>query len=207
MGIKIDIETNSADLIDKITSLVSKQLPFVTAKTLTGLAYDVRDEESKKIDQLFDVKTRWTNRSIKAVRAEKSHYPRSFSVVGIRDKVLAKNITGGTLDSSGGAFGVPGKETRDILNPGKRTLGPPRFPGRILKKKVFGNKPFIIKTRAGKEAIAVRETKRRKPIQILYTFKKSIKFQKRWSFLENAKRIVQQNYAKKFNRNLTLALR
>lgn len=214
----INVNSNAQDLADKLTAIAGNQMAFVMSKTLTGLANDVRTEETKGLERYFEVRTRWTKRSIKTIRAEKRDYPNSFSIVGVRDKILAKNITGGVRDDSGA---VPGNKARSILNPGKKTLGPKYFPGRIVKntrrrKSKNGSdakpKPFKFKSTkgktAGKEVIAIRRSKKRLPLDLLYVLgNDDINIRKTWPFVDNAKRIVNKNYAKKFRRNLSQALR
>lgn len=210
MGITVRIEENSVDVINRLSAMSTNQLPFVMAKTLTGLAFDVRDIETQGLKRYFKQRTKWTNRSIKVVRAEKRDYPDQSAIVGVRDKVLALNITGGTKE---GPQGIPGPDARKVLNPAKETLGPPRFPGRVIGKKVkkFGNKAFVFTSKkgrtVGKTVVAVRRTKQRTPIDTLYTLTDKVQLKKKWPMVENARKIVKERYSDKLRRNLISALR
>lgn len=224
----VNVETNAEELSQKLSAIISNQMPYVMAKTLTALAFDVRDIESRGLDRYFEIRTAWTRKSLKVVRAEKNDYPNSEAIVGVRDKVLAKNITGGERE---GSSAIPGFNTRSLLNPGLKTLGPRFFPGRLIqtgdktekgtRRKAsskfksatkYGNAPFMFTSKrgssAGEKVIAVRRSKKRLPIDILYVLtNKQPKLDKSWPFVENAQSIVNKNYAAKFTKNLTEALR
>lgn len=204
----ITIQTSAPELTDKISALISKQMPFVTALTLTGLAFDVRDEETKGLERYFKIRTNWTKKTLKVIKAKKNDYPEAFSIVGVRDKIMALNITGGTRENESGLLAVPDNESRKLLNPGIETLGPPKFPKRIInsKKTYYGNRPFYLKTKNNQEFIAVRTTKKRTPLDFIYKFKQRVKIDEKWPFIENARKIVKENYSEKFKRNLERAL-
>jgi hypothetical protein len=204
----VTIQTNATELIDKLGAIASKQMPFVMAQTLSGLAFDVRDIETAGLDRYFKIRTNWSKRSLKAVRAEKRDYPDQSSIVGIRDKIMALNVTGGSRTSDSGTVAAPGSETRKLLNPGKETLNAPRFPNRVLssKKTFYGNRPFLLQTKSNKKFVAVRTSKERKPLEILYTLKDNVQIDQNWPFVDNAREIVRSNYAEKFSKNLSKAL-
>ena len=204
----INIETSAPELSDKIAALISKQMPFVTAVTLSGLAFDVRDMETRGLDRYFKIRTNWTKRTLKAIRAEKSDYPKCESIVGVRDPIMALNITGGQRTSDSGKVAAPASNTRKLLNPGRETLPPTKFPNRILSKNTYyGNRPFVLKTRSNNYFVAVRTTKKKNPLEVLYTIKDSVKIEKNWPFVDNAREIVSNNYSEKFKINLEKALR
>lgn len=205
----INIETSAPELSDKIAALISKQMPFVTAVTLSGLAFDVRDMETRGLDRYFKIRTNWTKRTLKAIRAEKSDYPKCESIVGVRDPIMALNITGGQRTSDSGSVAAPAGNTRKLLNPGRETLGPTKFPNRVLtsKKTYYGNRPFVLNTRSNKQFVAVRTTNKKNPLEILYTLKESVKIDNNWPFVDNAREIVRNNYSEKFKINLEKALR
>jgi hypothetical protein len=204
----VTIQTNATELIDKLAAIASKQMPFVMAQTLSGLAWDVRDGETSELDRYFKTRTTWTKKSLKVIRAEKRDYPDQSAIVGVRDEILALNITGGQRTSDSGTVAAPGSDTRKLLNPGKETLNAPRFPNKVInsKKTYYGNRPFFLQGKGNKNFIAVRITTKRKPLEILYTLKKSVQVDQNWPFVDNAREIVRSNYAEKFSKNLSKAL-
>jgi len=218
----IKITTNADSLVSMFNGLITKQLPFAMAKTLTGLAFDVRDEETAKLDRYFKVRTKWTKKTLKAIAARKGDFPHQFSIIGVRDKIMALNVTGG--EREGGA--LPGAKARDILNPGSKTLGPAYFPGKLIQvgdttdkgkrgKRIKGagkRKAFVFKSTkgatAGLDVIGVRRTDKRTPIDILYIFNKNpIHVKQHWPLVDNTRKIVSRNYADKLRKNIDYALR
>lgn len=203
----ISITTNAADVSDKLSAFISNQLAFITAKTLTDVAHEVRKEETAKLGQYFKIRTSWSKRTLKVVRAEKRDFPNAYSILGVRDKVMALNVTGGQRKpESGGSMGVPNEKSRSFLNPANKTLGPARRAGRIANKKYGGNKPFII-SKNGKERMVIRTTKKQYPILTLYKFKDTVKIDENWPLISNTSILVKSIYAKRFRDNLNKALR
>ena len=204
--VTIKISTNSKKLENKFFALITKQYPFALAKTLTGLAYDVRQDAINKSDKYFDIKTTFfKNRGVRIKKANKRDIE-MYSEVGVTTDILAKNITGGTQS---GNETVPGRFGRKILNPSKRVLNAPRWAGKILRKKrpIAGNKnkAFVIK-RGTQKIIAIRKTKDRYPLDILYKTRSKIKFKKRYPFELNARILVNRTYIKKLNANIRQAI-
>lgn len=228
--IAIKVTSNVNDLLLKLGAFATKQLPFVLAKTFTGLAYDVRDATKKSLPQHFKIRTPWTNNSIKVVPATKQQYPHTVAIVGVRDKILAKNITGGQRD---GNSAVPGARAREILNPTNKTLGPRFFPGKILQsinpgdatdkgkrtmvrrklqsRSKYKNKPFVFTSTkgpsAGEQVIAVRRSVKRLPIDILYVLgNRPVQIKERWPFVDIARAVVKQNYSYQLAKNMDQAM-
>lgn len=206
----IRVRDNSRQLIDKLAAFASGQLPFAMAQTLSQVAYEVRDQEKNNLDRYFKLRTRWSRNSIKVVRAEKKDFPAQKAIVGIRDKVLALNITGGTRkNESGGNVAIPSASGRSVLNPGKETLGPARFPGKVIRqrRKYGGSRPFLMKSKSGDEVVAIRTGQKRTPLTVLYRFKKSANVKKKWPFVRNAQIIVRREYKKKLSYNISKAIK
>lgn len=203
----IRITTNAAELSDQLSAVISKQLAFVTAKSLTDIAHEVRKEETDKLPQYFNIRTNWSKRTLKVIRAEKRDFPNAYAILGVRDKVMALNVTGGQRKpESGGSMGVPNEESRSFLNPSNKTLGPAKRAGRIANKKFGGNKPFII-SKPGKERMVIRTGKKQYPLLTLYEFKRDVKINETWPLINNTSSIVKSIYAKRFSENLNKALR
>lgn len=202
---KIELDTSG---VDKLTAVISGQYPFVLAQTLSGLAYDLRDQEKGKLGKYFNLRTKWSMSSMQVVRADKKMQPIEAQL-GIRDEILALSATGGTRKPEKGSnVAVPGKEARKILNPGAETLGPKYFPSKITKKKKYGAFTFVAKKgkSAGKTVIAQRTTDKRTPLRILYTFQPSVQIKKQWPLVEHSQSLVASTYAEKFQKNLQKAL-
>jgi hypothetical protein len=214
MSVSIKISTNALDLRSKLIALATKQYPFALAKTLTNLAKDIQAQEKQHIPQIFEVRTKWSLNTIKVIPARKQDFPAPYAILGVRDKVMALNITGGTDSSSN--LSIPGsKSVRAKLNPSNKTLGPAYFPSRLLGKggkpkklkNYGGNRAFMMNIKkTGQRAVAVRTSDDRLPLEILYLFTKSKKTPRRWNLYERSKRYVNRNYRSLLAKNVNEAI-
>lgn len=180
--IEITISTNAIDAKHWADMLSRTQLPYAMSVAVNSLAFDVRDDEQGKLDKYFEIRTPWLKKkgAMPVVRSNKKQMPDIHAILGVKDKVAALAILGGTKKAKSGAMAVPmsnagdGASTREILNPGTQTLGPKTWPTRLLKtavkKKrtvnrtgsVLLNKdpaPFVMETKSGKKFVAKRKAK------------------------------------------------
>ena len=67
-------------------------------------------------------------------------------------------------------------------------------------------KPFLITTRSGHHALAVRDTKKRKPLTFLYHFDRKVKIRPRWDFIKTVEGVVVHTIDKEFEKSLKKAL-
>lgn len=219
MDSSITIKTNAIEAKHFFDMLSRDQLPFGISKAINGLAYDVRDKEQGKIGEYFDVRTPWLLKkgAMPVVPSKKAQFPDIHAILGVRDNVAALAATGGEKKAKGGDMGVPfsntgsGISTRQELNPGSLTLGPSKWPSRIVKKGKGGKrkrrrngsgmvllnndpKPFIMKGKSGRTFVAKRRAKDDTGLDILYELKPSITVGKLWPLVDNVEAFVGQNY-------------
>lgn len=208
---KINIRVDNKAVENTFSALITGQFKFALAKTLTGLAFDVREDAAVKAGNYLDIRTPFVkNRGLRIIKANKKDIDIKSSV-GVTTQTLADSITGGTKQ---GRQAVPTGKSRSLLNPLRKTLGPARFPRKVLNKKrpVKGikAKAFVFRSKrgktSGKEVIAIRTTKRRSPLRTLYVMENSIKVKKKWRFVEDARKVVKANYVNKLNRNIKQAI-
>lgn len=205
--VNIKIDTNAAALSDRLAAIASGQMPFVMAQTLTQMAQMARKAQKDRLGEYFKQRTNWSKTGLKVIRAEKKDFPNPFAIVGVRDKIMALNITGGDRGSTGsGSVAVPNQESRKFLNSSNETLGPPRFPGRIVKRKFNQNKPFIIDN-GSKSRMVIRTSNERYPLLTLYIFKDKVRIDKNWPLVENVNRQLSSIYSETFSENLKKALK
>lgn len=223
----LKIETNAIEARHFIDSLSRRQLPFGISRAINGMAYDVRDEEQGKIGNYMELRTDWLRKkgAMPVVPSKKSQFPNIFAILGVKDDVAALAAIGGTKKARSGAMGVPfsnagdGKGTRDILNPGTKTLGPTKWPGRIARKgkpakrkrkrngsgQVLLNnepKPFLLQGKSGRNFVAKRAAKDDPSLEILYELKGGVDIPKLWPLVDNVESFVAHNYDRYLDRAL-----
>lgn len=225
MALKFTITTNAIEARHYFDSLARSQLPFAISKAVNRLAWDVRDEEQGDLGKYFDLRTNWLTgkAAMPVVAAKKKMYPETYAILGIKNDIAALAIEGGERSRGGAMMGVPLSNTggdataRAILNPGKETLPPAKWPGRIVKepkankrtKRKSGKKPapFYMKSKSGRTFVALRSTAARFPITYLYSFADRVDIPKSWPLIENVTYFVGQKYGTYLSDELDKAIR
>jgi hypothetical protein len=75
---------------------MKSQVPFATALALTTAAGWCRTEVVRKLPEEFIIRNNFTRRGIKTERANKSDWPKCYSVVGSVDEYMVDQAEGGT---------------------------------------------------------------------------------------------------------------
>lgn len=220
MTINFTVTTNAIEARHFFESLERNQLPFAISRAINRLAWDVRDQEQGNLDQYFEIRTNWLKKrgAMPVVPSKKNQHPDIFAILGVKDDVAALAITGGQRT---GAMAVPFSDAggdvsaRSILNPGKETLPPTKWPNRIVKKATttkrrgrgLAPKPFYMKTNAGRTVVALRSSVSRYPLKFLYGFKDVVDVPKSWPLVENTQAFVGSHYAPYLSDELKKAVR
>lgn len=89
---------------------IARQIPFATAKALTLIAQEIQTLERARLREVFKLRSEWTARGIRVVRAEKRDYPAVQAIVGSRDEYLVLQETGGRkTPAAGKRLAIPAK--------------------------------------------------------------------------------------------------
>ena len=155
--------------------------------------------------------------------SNKRQAPDIHAILGVKDEVAALAAIGGDRKGEGGLMAVPfsnsgeGKSARSLLNPGRETLPRSKWPSKIVKKskpaassrrrRGVKPKPFYMKSKTGREFVALRPTASRLPLLFLYEFKRSVEVKKIWPLVDNVGDWVGNNYDKILEENLDKAVK
>lgn len=221
---EVSISTNAIDAKHWLDSLARSQLPFAISRTVNLLAWDIRDNEQDKLNQYFEIRTRWITKkgAMPVIKSDKKQAPDIHSIIGVNDEITAMSITGGVRRGEGGNdMAVPlvntgaGITAREILNPAKRTLTKTKWPSNIvkenkrIKRKSRGNrkpKPFYLTAANGEKFVAIRQTNKRLPLTFLYHFASRVTIEKQWPLIENATAQVSSDYDKVLSKEIDRAI-
>lgn len=229
--IKVDFDMKAAKI--GMTHLQKNQFPFVMAKSLTETAEGARQAVGVQTRREFNLHTEFIPRNIKKSPAKKSDIQRwgiAEAAVFTGKKLdgwMGVHEWGGTkkpMQSSGRdegkALALPGT---DIMTKSYKTsTGKVKVrwkPKTLLKeykgrntaiqkgkKKTRARKSFIIKPK-NTAMVVRRKGKMSKPLEILYVFKSEAKIKAKWGFAKAVRRYVNFAFRKKFDRNMTMAIR
>lgn len=230
-GVTINIKTNAIEARHFYDSLSRQQVPFAMSRAVNALAFQARETEQPKIGKYFDLRTDWLLKkgAMPIVPSRKTQLPNIHAILGVKDEIAAMAATGGTKKGRGNDLGVPlpntgaGVSTREALNPGKRTLGPSKWPSRIVRKSkakkprrnntgmVLLNKdptPFILRGKSGRVFVMRREDKQRNSkLEVLYELKPSVEVGKLWPLVENVEALVASKYNTEMQKALNDAVK
>jgi len=224
-GIKFNIKTNAIDAKHFYDGLARSQLPFAMSRTVNDIAKIAKAFELNKTKDYFDTRTNWLSKSgaMPIIWSNKRQHPNIHAILGVKDEVAAMAAIGGERPKDGGGLlAVPmgdsgeGKSARSILNPGRETLPRGKWPSKIVKDKRPGRrrggrklkpKPFYLKTRTGRQFVALRSSTSLTSLLFLYEFKSSVKMSKTWPLVDNVTAWVKNNYDDILTDNLNQAIK
>lgn len=182
-------------------SLAARQMPFVTARTLTLTARDARDAVRDGLPQRFTIRSNWVRKGIQFRGATKAI---PVAVVGSRDWFMASQEKGGVrrarhsqhlarpvaIRKSKAARITKGKRPRALLNNKGQAGGKRRFFVTTLRKG----------RNAGKKAVLRRTGRDRFPVQVLYVMEKRQRIVPRFGFHKTVMLTVRRRLSKNFGR-------
>lgn len=174
MVFDIDVRSNIKEFKAGLTRAEKKQLPYVTMVTLTNTAWAVRDHIAEQSPKRFEVTKTWWKANqptgYKVLRATKT---KKVAEVFTGAYFLPLQNTGGLKLAKRGGLLVP---TKHAPKSAKTAKGLKRILSgkRILRK---GGKPGghpVMMLNSGKAGVFRRKTKKRLPIVMLYSYRRSV---------------------------------
>lgn len=213
----ISVKVDFKKLSKQLGELKTKQLPFATAKTLTRLAQDSREELRKELNSSLTIRSRGLlKKAVIYDRANKKDFPFPESSVGVSKDFdfLSQHATGKTRIP---LTRIDGGKYRAVPNPKaiKRTAS-----GKINKKKRptfllrggMGKKssrvkrPFVLNTKKGQKLIVKRKTKKKTPLIILYKLIPKATIKPEVDASGCVERFVNKNFNRYFGQEISKAI-
>lgn len=204
--LRIDLELSSA--LQGLSDIKRKQIPFATALALTKTAQHAQDAVRRSLPHRFELRNDFVRRGVKIRSASKSSLEadvRWQAPVAARRgfaQSLARQETGGTKTPAQRWLAIPRPAVEKRR--GRSGIIPKRWrPGQALKRKDV----FIAKTQTpGVVAIYRRVTKKRYPIEALYTLTDRIRVRETFQFVPTARAAARQVFAREFGKAFAKAL-
>lgn len=197
------LATTAPQLSRLLRELRRDELPFVAAKTLTELALAARDRQRRRMRQVFTIRSQFPVRGITMVPAEKRDWPRARSVVGTRDRFIARFEEGGVQRPEGAqSFAVP---TRMVARRRTRTG---RIPKRLRPREVLRARRGVI-ARVEEETALLRTGRKTRDFRgrrILFLFHRRIRLKPVLGFERTVQGVARQRWARLFGRNFATVL-
>ena len=203
----IKLSGNYRDLERRLNSVQRKQLPFAFANTLNDTAFQVLETVTgPTYNRAFDVKNRkFAGQSFRVFKAKKRKLEASVTQLKVRQLYrgnLRMHAEGGIKRPRAGNIAVPSDKMK-----AKRTrtgrIGEANRPRQLLEKP----RTFIAAMPSGKRGIWQRRGKKRLPIDLLYSFEKSVRITKNYLFFEDGSKVVRQNLQRNFSKAFDQAMK
>ena len=207
--LSINVKNNLKQFTKKLSRFEKSQVPFVSANTLTNVAFEVRQNAiDKSFPQAFKnstVASRMAKGRLRVMKANKKDYAMGMLSAKVLDKsanpleYLLKHQTGGIKRAKSGQFiAVPTSKIKKKLgirrNPQWRPTAVRDMKGvRVVKRGKF--------VRGKSEQAIIKGSER------YYSLVKSVPIPKRLFFEENAERTVHKKILYFWNTNMQRALR
>jgi hypothetical protein len=207
-SIEFNVKSDYKRLERRLNAIERKQLPFAFANTLNDTAFQVRKQiVGPTYDRAFEVRDkRFASQSFRVVKANKRNLramvmqvpPRGAT--GVRGN-LHLHAKGGIKSARAGNLAIPS----DKIKHRRRSRGVPKN----LEPRELLNQPrsFVAVMKSGKRGIFKRRGKKRLPIDLMYSFEKSVVITKQYLFFEDGTMIVRNNLSRNFNKQFARALK
>lgn len=181
--VRVDVDLEG--FARRFGAVAREQAPFAIAVSLTRLARMGQADVIASLRHRFVLRTDWTAKGIRAVRANKRDWPRLQSMVVSRDAYLEKQETGAEKRARGGNLAIPTRAARTGGSIRGR-LRKANWPRQVVARGAATvNADRIL--RKGKRAVAAhRET--------LYILRPTAKVRPVLGMRETVERTVRANY-------------
>ena len=187
-------------LAGEVTNTI-RQTRFAGILALTRTAFQARKEVQDSLDKNFTLRNKWTKSGIRVEPATKQKeyaevYSKDWYIAQHEEGIKRKPPKRNTLGE--GEFEIPTKDFFDLLQGvSKKRIIPNKLkPKSLLRTKVAGNKPFLLKS-----GVYVRTSTRSDSLRLLYRLDKDSQRirKKNWfhkPVLEAYNRNIERNYNK-----------
>lgn len=196
-GLSLSVTSNIKEVKKQLLNFERKQLPFATAKALTDTAKDAQRAVTAQIPRKIDRPTRFTMNAVGFDRATKRRLESAVFIKPIQAVYLRWQIEGGTRVADGAGTGVP---TR---NKSLNRYG--NIPGRRAGL-VKGPNEFIATINGVSGVWRRSRSKRDRRPKLLIAFERAVKYQKRLPFYRIAENTARNQFPRRFNSAIALAL-
>ena len=209
----INVKNNIKQFTKGLTRFQKRQVPFVAATTLTGVAFEVRQNAiDKSFPQAFKnsvVASRMAKGRLRVIKANKRDYNMGMLSAKVLDKssnpleYLVTHQRGGMKKpKSGDYIAVPSSKIKKKLGIRRNPQWRPAALRNRPNFKTFSKGSWV----SGKSEKAIVEIKGKK-MERAYSLVRSVPIPKRLFFEENAERTVQKKIQFIWNDKLNFALR
>lgn len=201
---QILIDTNLTELPIWINQNVLKQAKFATSVALYETSKEISEKLKEGLSNNFTIRSGWVAKGIRvkpissrAIRKTGAGIAGMEAKVGTVDDFMARQELGGIKKARKKSVAIPVRE------PKTQILNKKLWPKAVLKKPGH----FLwVRPGDGRAFVLYRETKERYPIQVKYSFKKSVKIPPRWNMRETAEYLIEHNYHENFKKAFELGL-
>ncbi len=207
--LSINVKNNLKEFTRKLSRFEKSQVPFVSANTLTNVAFEVRQNAiNKSFPQAFKnstVASRMAKGRLRVIKAKKKDYAMGMLSAKVLDKsansleYLLKHQTGGIKRAKSGNFiAVPTSKIKKKLGIRRNPQWRPTAVRDMKGVRVVKSGKFV---RGKSEQAIIKGSER------YYSLVKTVPIPKRLYFEENAEKTVHKKILYFWNTNMQRALR
>ena len=173
----------------ELSQIAKRQLPFITAKSLTNTAQEAQNEVRKHIREEFQIRKKSAGFE-SSIRIKPANKTKLTAEVFSMAAFASLQQVGGTKKAHSGRLAIPiYNNIRDVK---KRTT-------RNNPSAYLAGDAFKMRTKSGQEIIAQRK---RNGLKILYFLKRDADVDKRFEMVELTTKVVKDSFSMIFSRNL-----
>lgn len=200
--LQISVRTNVDEILDRIGTVQTEQLPFAAARALTFTAREAAQSINTAMADVFDQPVAFTRSAVTFTGATKQNLTATLVVKDAQAKYLGVQARGGVLKRSrtsvqvnvGGVWFVPA--SKDILNASGNV--PRGWIGRVTANKAKYHVGYAGGKKSGGPVLGIWEKRAGGGLKLLMIAKSEVKYSKRFDFVGQARRIFDSRFAVQF---------
>jgi hypothetical protein len=178
LDLTADIDAATASL----SNLARKHVPFATARALTSVAYDARDEVRRQLPKRFIIRRPWVAKGIGVERATKADLE---ATIFSRDRFMAMQEEGGVKT---GKQAVP--VGRLAQRARSEVIPRSQWPGRLMARKSVFYRAGTLFERRGKE------------VHALYLLGRQVKVRPRFGMEETVQIVTLREFRRRLDEKI-----
>ncbi len=206
--LKINVKSNVKKFTRNLNNIQRKQIPFATARALTWTAGAAQTDIQKKIPKTFQTTRKWWLKQqptgVKVRPAKKN----ALTATVYTNAYFAKLQEEGGLKApfKAGGLLIPSDK---VPKYGRKAGGARKVlqQKKVLKRGGMAGGDPVITLKSGKRGVFRRRTKKRLPIELMYTYVPQASVRGRFGFKKTAATAAKRDFEKLFAKSLNMALK
>lgn len=195
---RITIRTNARALARELGAFAAREIPFVSAVTLTRVAQRAASFQRTDMGRRFDIRSQRVPKGIRFRPASKGDWPHQQALVGTLDDFIARHEEGGKKKPRKGAGRIAVPVRQRVPKGAGGKIPPAKKPRALVQAGKVTEVDGVLRGRIGR--------RKKAPLRAFYWLKPFVTIKPRLHLRLNVHRVLEEQHDRIFARELERAL-